>query len=189
MWLQIGNPTQAWSFIDWICILIFKLDWVTGIKIPIHKTKYSRCPLTSLAYSIKFYLPFKHEVLLIILCGYRSTTHYIKQKPVGVHWHLWPIPLPSIQAGSLIDYFLWQQIGNPLLDFFTDFNAKVEFLWSHGLISEPTYNLLKTVCNYSRYWDETFLGNVSDTYDVTLDIRLSALGTQKPKKPKVKSGD
>jgi serine carboxypeptidase-like clade 2 len=94
-------------------------------------------------------------------------------------------------------------IGNPLLDFFTDFNAKAEFLWSHGLISDATYNLLKTVCNYSRYWDETFRGNVSDTcnavysiasaevsdyidnYDVTSDICLSTLGTQRPKKTKM----
>jgi len=96
-------------------------------------------------------------------------------------------------------------IGNPLLDFFTDFNARAEFLWSHGLISDPTYNNMKTGCNYTRYVDEYYRGTVSSTcedvystvsmevsqyidrYDVTLDICLSSVGTQKSKMLGVKT--
>jgi len=90
-------------------------------------------------------------------------------------------------------------IGNPLLDFYTDFNARAEFLWSHGLISDSTYNIMKNGCNYTRYVDEYYRGSVSSTcedvysivsmevsqyidrYDVTLDICLSSLDTQKSK--------
>jgi len=90
-------------------------------------------------------------------------------------------------------------IGNPLLDFITDLNARAEFLWSHGLVSDPTYNKMKTGCNYSRLLDEAFRGGVSSTcehiyltvsmeiskfidkYDVTLESCLSSLLMQKSK--------
>uniref|UniRef100_A0A0C9S7L5 Carboxypeptidase n=1 Tax=Wollemia nobilis TaxID=56998 RepID=A0A0C9S7L5_9CONI len=52
-------------------------------------------------------------------------------------------------------------IGNPLLDFYTDFNARAEYLWSHGLISDPTYKNLSTGCNYTRYYDEKLRNSVS----------------------------
>ncbi|KAH9329279.1 hypothetical protein KI387_001387, partial [Taxus chinensis] len=84
-------------------------------------------------------------------------------------------------------------IGNPLLDFYTDFNARAEYYWSHGLISDPTYKMMVTVCNYTRYMEEFYQGSVSNTceqihtivnmeisryvdrYDVTLDVCISSL--------------
>ncbi|XP_056169338.1 serine carboxypeptidase-like 45 [Syzygium oleosum] len=36
-------------------------------------------------------------------------------------------------------------IGNLLLEFNTDFNSRAEFLWSHGLISDATYESFNTI--------------------------------------------
>ncbi|CAN6584560.1 unnamed protein product [Malus baccata var. baccata] len=41
-------------------------------------------------------------------------------------------------------------IGNPLLEFNTDINSRAEYLWSHGLISDATFENLTSVCNYSE---------------------------------------
>ncbi|KAL8160101.1 hypothetical protein V2J09_001638 [Rumex salicifolius] len=46
---------------------------------------------------------------------------------------------------------LARNLGNPLLEFETDFNSRAEFFWSHGLISDSTYNIFTSTCNYSRY--------------------------------------
>ncbi|CAI0411491.1 unnamed protein product [Linum tenue] len=88
-------------------------------------------------------------------------------------------------------------IGNPLLEFNTDFNEEGEYYWSHGLISDQTYDLLNTVCNFSQLIRESLSGNVSkpcqfvisqlvaelpnqnfDSYDVTSDVCLSDSGSQ-----------
>lgn len=87
-------------------------------------------------------------------------------------------------------------IGNPLLEFNTDFNSRGEFLWSHGLISDSTYGLFQTVCNYSqirRQAQKGFLsppcslvnsqmrseiGEFVDYYDITLDVCLPSLSRQ-----------
>ncbi|URE45003.1 serine carboxypeptidase-like [Musa troglodytarum] len=42
-------------------------------------------------------------------------------------------------------------LGNPVLEFSTDFNSRAEFFWSHGLISDSTYRIFTSACNYSRY--------------------------------------
>ncbi|KAH9774214.1 serine carboxypeptidase-like 45 [Citrus sinensis] len=42
-------------------------------------------------------------------------------------------------------------LGNPVLEFATDFNSRAEFFWSHGLISDATYTMFTSFCNYSRY--------------------------------------
>lgn len=83
------------------------------------------------------------------------------------------------------------QIGNPLLDFSTDLNSQDGYYWSHGVISDSTYKLLKRVCNTSRFAREASGGSLSDSclrvyhqlseqlteyldpYDVTADICLS----------------
>ncbi|XP_038904506.1 serine carboxypeptidase-like 45 [Benincasa hispida] len=52
-------------------------------------------------------------------------------------------------------------VGNPLLEFDTDFNARGEYLWSHGLISDSTYQLLNKVCNISEITRQSILHNVS----------------------------
>ncbi|XP_042483285.1 serine carboxypeptidase-like 45 isoform X1 [Macadamia integrifolia] len=87
-------------------------------------------------------------------------------------------------------------LGNPLLEYVTDFNSEDLFSWSHGLISDSTYVALTTVCNSSRLASESFRGIVSldceavasqanretsryiDSYDVTLDVCLSSLQSQ-----------
>ena len=88
------------------------------------------------------------------------------------------------------------QIGNPLLEFNTDFNSRSEFFWSHGLISDSTYEVFTKVCNYSQIRRQLQSGTLSDvcagvnklvstevsryvdTYDVTLDVCLSSSDQQ-----------
>ncbi|KAJ0663340.1 putative peptidase S10, serine carboxypeptidase, alpha/Beta hydrolase [Helianthus annuus] len=80
------------------------------------------------------------------------------------------------------------QLGNPVLEVATDLNSRAEFFWSHGLISDSTYKLFTSACNYSRYVSEYYRDSVSpicakvysevsretsrfvDKYDVTLDV-------------------
>ncbi|KAJ1443079.1 Serine carboxypeptidase, serine active site [Sesbania bispinosa] len=87
-------------------------------------------------------------------------------------------------------------LGNPVLEFATDFNSRAEFFWSHGLISDLTYKMFTSVCNYSRYVREYYSGSVSpicssvmsqvstetsrfvDKYDVTLDVCISSVFAQ-----------
>ncbi|GMY19567.1 serine carboxypeptidase-like 45, partial [Fagus crenata] len=87
-------------------------------------------------------------------------------------------------------------IGNPLLEFNTDFNSKAEFLWSHGLISDSTYEIFTSICNYSQIRRQSASGSLTpdcsgvirqasseiskfiDTYDVTLDVCLPSLFSQ-----------
>ncbi|XP_054824000.1 serine carboxypeptidase-like 45 [Prosopis cineraria] len=87
-------------------------------------------------------------------------------------------------------------IGNPLLEFNTDFNSRAEYFWSHGLISDSTFERLNTVCNYSQIRRQVQsgaltpvcagvnklmsreIGKYVDTYDVTLDVCLSTINQQ-----------
>ncbi|KAL0364389.1 UNVERIFIED_CONTAM: Serine carboxypeptidase-like 45 [Sesamum angustifolium] len=87
-------------------------------------------------------------------------------------------------------------LGNPVLEFATDFNSRAEFFWSHGLISDTTYKLFTSACNYSRYVSEYYRGSLSpicskvmslvttetsrfvDKYDVTLDVCISSVLSQ-----------
>ncbi|KAF8378062.1 hypothetical protein HHK36_029396 [Tetracentron sinense] len=87
-------------------------------------------------------------------------------------------------------------LGNPVLEFSTDFNSRAEFFWSHGLISDSTYRMFTSGCNYSRYVSEYYRGSVSsvcsivmsqvnketsrfvDKYDVTLDVCMSSVLSQ-----------
>ncbi|KAJ8553510.1 hypothetical protein K7X08_024188 [Anisodus acutangulus] len=87
-------------------------------------------------------------------------------------------------------------LGNPVLEFATDFNSRAEYLWSHGLISDPTYRMFSSACNYSRYVSEYYRESVSpicsrvmslvsretskfvDKYDVTLDVCISSVLSQ-----------
>ena len=88
------------------------------------------------------------------------------------------------------------QLGNPVLEFATDFNSRAEYFWSHGLISDSTYKMFISVCNYSRYVSEYYRDSVSpscsrvmsqvsretskfvDKYDVTLDVCISSVLSQ-----------
>ncbi|XP_073132142.1 serine carboxypeptidase-like 45 isoform X2 [Henckelia pumila] len=84
-------------------------------------------------------------------------------------------------------------IGNPLLEFNTDFNSRAEYLWSHGLISDAAYHEFTFVCNYSQIRRQYQNGEVTpvcsrviklvtaeigkfiDSYDITLDVCLSSV--------------
>ncbi|CAN1743877.1 Serine carboxypeptidase-like 45 [Linum perenne] len=85
-------------------------------------------------------------------------------------------------------------IGNPTLEFDTDFNSEGKFFWSHGIISDDTYRLSETTCNTSQLRREAMTGSFSDPckivaarisaqvpdigfdrYDVTSDVCLSDL--------------
>lgn len=88
------------------------------------------------------------------------------------------------------------QLGNPLLEYATDFNSRAEFFWSHGLISDSTYKMFTAGCNYSRYVSEYYRNSISplcskvmrkvsretskfvDKYDVTLDVCISSVLSQ-----------
>ncbi|KDP37689.1 hypothetical protein JCGZ_06346 [Jatropha curcas] len=80
-------------------------------------------------------------------------------------------------------------IGNPSLDFSIDSNARGDYYWSHGLISDSTHPLLTSVCNTSQLLREaTIIGSLSPVcaavavqftkelsdsingYDVTADV-------------------
>ncbi|XP_038880709.1 serine carboxypeptidase-like 45 isoform X3 [Benincasa hispida] len=87
-------------------------------------------------------------------------------------------------------------LGNPVLEYATDFNSRAEFFWSHGLISDSTYRLFTAACNYSRYVSEYYRDSVSgvclhvmtqvnretskfvDKYDVTLDVCIPSVLSQ-----------
>ncbi|XLS81933.1 hypothetical protein HN51_047764 [Arachis hypogaea] len=87
-------------------------------------------------------------------------------------------------------------IGNPLMEFNTDFNSRAEYFWSHGLISDSTYEMFTKVCNYSQIRRQlqsgtlngvcaavnkivsTEVGRYVDAYDITLDVCLSAADQQ-----------
>ncbi|KAM3246321.1 serine carboxypeptidase-like 45 isoform X1 [Capsicum annuum] len=87
-------------------------------------------------------------------------------------------------------------LGNPVLEFATDFNSRAEYFWSHGLISDPTYRMFSSTCNYSRYVSEYYRDSLSpicsrvmslvsretskfvDKYDVTLDVCISSVLSQ-----------
>ncbi|XP_057995632.1 serine carboxypeptidase-like 45 isoform X2 [Hevea brasiliensis] len=87
-------------------------------------------------------------------------------------------------------------LGNPVLEFATDFNSRAEYLWSHGLISDSTYKMFTAACNYSRFVSEYYRDSVSticshvmslvntetsrfvDKYDVTLDVCIPSILSQ-----------
>ncbi|XP_038903550.1 serine carboxypeptidase-like 45 [Benincasa hispida] len=52
-------------------------------------------------------------------------------------------------------------IGNPLLNIQVDANALDQYWWSHGLISDDSFNLLTSVCNASRLVIEGITNSLS----------------------------
>ncbi|XP_058766711.1 serine carboxypeptidase-like 45 [Vicia villosa] len=98
-------------------------------------------------------------------------------------------------------------IGNPLLDFNTDFNSRAEFIWSHGLISDATYESFTKICNYSQIRRQHENGALTpicarvnrlvsmeisryvDSYDVTLDICLPSENQQAYRLVQLQEGD
>ncbi|KAJ9691623.1 hypothetical protein PVL29_013730 [Vitis rotundifolia] len=84
----------------------------------------------------------------------------------------------------------------PLMDFDTNYNSVPHFYWSHGLISDSTYKLFSSKCNYSRMNREQTSGSLSpaclavrsqysqevgdsvEQFDVTLNSCLPSLYPQ-----------
>uniref|UniRef100_A0A7N0TIF6 Carboxypeptidase n=1 Tax=Kalanchoe fedtschenkoi TaxID=63787 RepID=A0A7N0TIF6_KALFE len=87
-------------------------------------------------------------------------------------------------------------LGNPLLEFNTDFNSRAEYLWSHGLISDSTFVEFTKVCNFSQMrrqagaqtftpvcrgvWSKVSaeISRYINSYDVTSDVCLSTIESQ-----------
>lgn len=83
-----------------------------------------------------------------------------------------------------------------LLKFEKDFNVRVEYPWSNGLIYDKTYKSMVNIFNYNLYAHDLYVGNLSgayenvnnlvddefrkfiNSYSVTLDIYLSSLSMQ-----------
>ncbi|KAK9117687.1 hypothetical protein Sjap_016634 [Stephania japonica] len=128
---------------------------------------------------------FKHSDLFIT--GESYAGHYVPQ-----------LAELMIQFNKKHKFFNLKGIalGNPVLEFATDFNSRAEYFWSHGLISDSTYKMFTSSCNYSRYVSEYYRGSVSpvcskvmnqvtretsrfvDKYDVTLDVCISSVLSQ-----------
>ncbi|KAJ3701508.1 hypothetical protein LUZ61_005213 [Rhynchospora tenuis] len=128
---------------------------------------------------------------------YKSHDLYIAGESYAGHY------IPQL-AELMVEYNQKQKIfnlkglalGNPVLEFATDFNSRAEYFWSHGLISDSTYKLFTSVCNYSRYVSEYYSDSLSpicsrvmsqvtretsrfvDKYDVTLDVCISSVLSQ-----------
>ncbi|XP_023741371.1 serine carboxypeptidase-like 45 [Lactuca sativa] len=125
---------------------------------------------------------------------YKNRDFYITGESYAGHY----IPTLAnliVQSKSKIN-FKGIAIGNPLLNIDTDFNLKGEYLWSHGLISDDTYELLNKECNYSTIRRQTEsntlnpkctlvanqatreIGQSINAYDITLNICLSNVFSQ-----------
>ncbi|WJX88177.1 hypothetical protein P8452_70289 [Trifolium repens] len=68
-------------------------------------------------------------------------------------------------------------IGNPLLEFNKDFNSDADFWWSHGQIKDSTFQMLKTVCNYSTIRRQGRSGKLStDCSEVNRQLSIEVGG-------------
>ncbi|KAF7148356.1 hypothetical protein RHSIM_Rhsim03G0035200 [Rhododendron simsii] len=125
---------------------------------------------------------------------YKNTDFFITGESYGGHY----VPqLAQLIIQSKVQFNLKGiAIGNPLLEFNTDFNSKGDYLWSHGLVSDDTYQLFNNACNYSQIRRQAQndgltpvcsqvskqasreISKFIDRYDVTLDVCLSSLGSQ-----------
>ncbi|XP_038714373.1 serine carboxypeptidase-like 45 [Tripterygium wilfordii] len=128
---------------------------------------------------------------------YRNRSLYITGESYAGHY----IPQLAdliLQINKKENFFNLKGIalGNPVLEFATDLNSRAEFFWSHGLISDSTYKMFTSACNYSRYVSEYYRDNVSsacsrvmslvtketsrfvDKYDVTLDVCIPSVLSQ-----------
>lgn len=121
---------------------------------------------------------------------YKSRDFFITGESYGGHYV--PQLASLVLTSKLKPNLKGIAIGNPLLEFGTDFNAKGEFYWSHGLISDSTYSMLNSICNYSEINRQSIQGQISpaclqvynqasdevgkfiDVYDVIIDVCLSS---------------
>ncbi|KAI5084784.1 hypothetical protein GOP47_0000953 [Adiantum capillus-veneris] len=87
-------------------------------------------------------------------------------------------------------------LGNPLLNLAIDTYATYSYLWSHGVLSDDTFDGLTTHCNFDDYTDTSAyhnestacnsliskasseVGNFINFYDVQLDVCYSSMAQQ-----------
>ncbi|XP_056687001.1 serine carboxypeptidase-like 45 isoform X2 [Spinacia oleracea] len=143
----------------------------------------------NLAFLQKWFLKFPHyQNRSLFITGESYAGHYVPQ--------LAELMLQHNNNKENMFNLKGIALGNPVLEFATDFNSRAEFFWSHGLISDSTYNVFTWACNYSRYVGEYYRGFVSpmcskvmslvsretsrfvDKYDVTLDVCLPSIFSQ-----------
>ncbi|KAH7848750.1 hypothetical protein Vadar_007227 [Vaccinium darrowii] len=93
---------------------------------------------------------------------YRNRSLFITGESYAGHYMPQPAEL-MLQFNKKEKFFNLKglALGNPVLEFATDFNSRAEFFWSHGLISDPAYKLFTSTCNYSRFVSEYYRGSVS----------------------------
>ncbi|CAO2829666.1 unnamed protein product [Amaranthus hypochondriacus] len=137
----------------------------------------------------KWFIKFpQYQNKSLFITGESYAGHYVPQ--------LAELMLQFNQKEKLLFNLKGIALGNPVLEFTTDFNSRAEYFWSHGLISDSTYNVFTSACNYSRYVGEFYRGFVSpmcskvmslvsretsrfvDKYDVTLDVCLPSIFSQ-----------
>ncbi|KAG5520530.1 hypothetical protein RHGRI_033194 [Rhododendron griersonianum] len=159
-------------------------DKITGMSLQF----YPHCTRDNLVFLHKWFVKFpQYRNRSLFITGESYAGHYIPQ-----------LAELMIQFNKKEKLFNLKGIalGNPVLEFATDFNSRAEYFWSHGLISDPAYKLFTSTCNYSRYVSEYYRGSVSqtcskvmslitmetsrfvDNYDVTLDVCISSVLSQ-----------
>ncbi|XP_044467358.1 serine carboxypeptidase-like 45 [Mangifera indica] len=125
---------------------------------------------------------------------YRNRDFFITGESYAGHY----VPqLAQLVIQSNMKYnFKGIAIGNPLLEFDTDFNSRAEYIWSHGLISDSTFEMFTLVCNYSQIRREIENGTLTtvcsevirevsrevsrsiNAYDILIDVCLSSISSQ-----------
>ncbi|RWR79203.1 Peptidase S10, serine carboxypeptidase [Cinnamomum micranthum f. kanehirae] len=81
------------------------------------------------------------------------TGHYIPQLAALILEHNKNTNIEPIKLKAIA-------LGNPLLDLDISVNSG-DYMWAHGVISDKTWMLQKTICNVSRYWAEQLHDKVS----------------------------
>ncbi|KAH7372797.1 hypothetical protein KP509_17G021700 [Ceratopteris richardii] len=87
-------------------------------------------------------------------------------------------------------------VGNPLLDLGVDTYATYSYLWSHGVVSDETFNGVTNDCNFADYTEtstghneskscnnllntaNTEVGNFINFYNVEIDVCYSSIAQQ-----------
>ncbi|TKY53429.1 Serine carboxypeptidase 45 [Spatholobus suberectus] len=100
---------------------------------------------------------------------YKNNEFYIMGESYGGHY----VPqLAELIVKSKMNFNLKRMgIGNPLLEYETDYNSVDEFYWSHGMISDYVYELRSSVCNNSKSSKQSLGGCFSlDCISVLIQI-------------------